>query len=144
MYDIKIPGRNPFGAVEFASITVQASATTATLCYTHTSSRTGDQQDELDPAHYHLKIAIPEVEGSAGYDIAFFADYPLGLNGPHKVINGSKVTILLVHPRVCLVLLPKLNDVWRRIGIVRIPEELITYYEVDWMRESEVRQFTIV
>jgi hypothetical protein len=156
---VDVTGHNPFGQVKSGVLTVEASATTATLLYTYDSYWHG-QTNKHDPARYILSIptrakkAEYATPNDADIEVPFFADYALGIDGPHRVPTGTLLTLLLVHPQIALVLKPKLEDgitvmadgeqAWERIGIARISEALGIYYKVDWMRASEVQKFKIV
>ncbi|KAF2245985.1 HET-domain-containing protein [Trematosphaeria pertusa] len=158
--ELNLPGHNPFGAVTSAVLTAEASCTTANLFYTYDSYWYG-QTNKHDPMRYKLKVQTsdarrPSLDTRADtVEIPFFADYALGIDGPHKVAEGEMVTLLLVHPKVSLVLRRKFDEgraitvhggeqAWERIGIARISENLLNYYRVDWMRASEVKRFKIV
>lgn len=153
---IDLPGYNPFGAVDSAVMTAEASYVPATLLYAYASYWHG-QTNAHDPARYKLGVNTSNVRGG-GVEIPFYADYALGLDGPHQVCEGETVTLLLVHPKVSLVLKKKSQEgrmvtvaaekgreqAWERIGIARISEDLLNYYRVDWMRQSAVEKFWIV
>jgi hypothetical protein len=157
---VYVTGHNPFGQIKSGVLTVEASAKTATLLYTYDSYWHG-QTNKHDPARYLLSVStrINNTQDDAtpnGSDIQvpFFADYALGVEGPNKIEELTVLTLLLVHPKVVLVLKPKIEEgeivvvdgemAWERVGIARISEAVGNYYMVDWMRSSEVTKFKIV
>lgn len=121
-------------------LSVEASATTATLQYTYDSfgiSRT----NRLDLTHYTLQISTSLFESST-IEVPLFADYPLGLPGPNCIADGSELQLLEVHLSKAIALY-RVFQVWRRIGIARISDTLVNTYHVDWMTLSSVQQFDI-
>jgi hypothetical protein len=156
---VNVVGYNPFGQIRSGVLTVKASATTATLLYTYDSYWHG-QTNKHDPARY--KLSVLTKAKNTGYaapddsdiEVPFFADYALGIDGPHMIPTGALLALLLVHPKIALVLKQKVEggiavmsdgeQAWERVGIVRISEALRSYYMVDWMRASEVQKFKIV
>jgi hypothetical protein len=149
---VTVPGQNPFGAVTSAILTIEASATTATLRYTY-APHWLDGAGAHDFLHYKLEFA-PRTNSDVPIGVLFDADYLLSASGTSHVPENSELTLLLIHPKVCLVLRPAQRAVaptivnraitWERVGIARISENLINYYGVDWMAGSEVRRFHIV
>ncbi len=136
-------GVNPFGKVAYAILKGEASTTTATLRYTY-SSFWLDGTNKLDLSRYKLTMGADGV-----IDLRFWADYALAAEGPGHIPNGTELTLLLVHPRVCLVLLSTgmgFSSVpqYRRVGITRISDDLVDQYRIDWMEFSEVTAFSIV
>ncbi|KAF2111868.1 heterokaryon incompatibility protein-domain-containing protein [Lophiotrema nucula] len=142
-YRVENSGLNPFGAVKFASLAVVASAIEVEVSL---------EEEHRSPDNYHLVIEIPEVKHAPAYPIRFYPDHPLTLPVKFKKLTGNEpparyeVVLLLVHQEVCLVLQQKHKNynLWKRIGIVRLPEILLQFYKVEWMRESRRRQFLIV
>jgi hypothetical protein len=149
---VTVPGQNPFGAVTSAILTIEASATTATLRYTY-APYWMDGVGAQDFLHYKLEVAS-RSESDVPIDVLFDADYLLSAAGTSHVPEDSELTLLLIHPKVCLVLRPAQRAVaptivngamtWERVGIARISENLVNYYGVDWMYGSEVRRFHVV
>jgi hypothetical protein len=140
---LKLAGKNPFGNLAYALIKGEASTTTATLRYTY-SSFWHDGTNKLDLSRYKLTLGADGV-----IELPFWADYALGAEGPGHIPNGSELTLFLVHPRVCLVLLDmglrfSMTPRYRRVGVTRISENMVNYYKIDWMEFSEVKSFTIV
>lgn len=136
-------GMNPFGRVAYAILRGTASTTTATLRYTY-SSFWHDGTNKLELSRYKLTIGAEGV-----IELQFWADYALAAEGPGHIPNGTELTLLLVHPRVCLVLVDTRQGFsntpqFRRVGITRIQDDLVDQYRIDWMEFSEVTQFTIV
>lgn len=150
---VTIPGQNPFGTVTSAILTIEASATTATLRYTYDPHWLGGA-GEHDPVRYKLELQAPRGDSESPIEIAFDADYSLGAEGPSLVPADTELTMLLIHPKVCLVLRPARRTVspmvvngvpaWERVGVARISENLLNVFRVDWMHGSEVRKFHIV
>jgi hypothetical protein len=156
---VAVAGQNPFGQIKSGILTVEASAKTATLLYTYDSYWHG-QTNKHDPARYLLSVstridnAQDATPNGSDIQVPFFADYALGVEGPNKIEELTVLTLLLVHPKVVLVLKPKIEDreivvvdgemAWERVGIARISEAVGNYYMVDWMRSSEVTKFKIV
>ncbi|CAO2655697.1 Nn.00g045000.m01.CDS01 [Neocucurbitaria sp. VM-36] len=140
------PGKNPFGSVTFGLLTVEASTVHARLEYTTNTSYWTGGSATRDISRYKLSIS--------GSELPFFADYALAAEGPHNIPHGTQLTLLLVHPKVCLVLHAKQFNgapltfdgeaVMQRVGIVRISETLLQYYRIDWMRGSEVKKIRIM
>jgi hypothetical protein len=142
-------GQNPLGSVTHAVLTVEASSTIASLKYIR-DSFWHERTNNLNLSRYSLSLdpgVNPQVE------LPFFADYPLAVEGPRQIPENTIVNLLLVHPRVALVLVPVPNaagsedeeeSTWKRIGIVRISNELASLYRVDWMKFSSVKRFRIV
>lgn len=136
-------GMNPFGRVAYAMIKGEASLATATLRYTY-SSFWHDGTNKLDLGRYKLTLG-----GEGIIKLPFWADYALAAEGPRSLPNGSELTLLLVHPRVCLVLTETGFGVssipqYRRVGITRISDDMVNEYRIDWMEFSELTSFTIV
>lgn len=141
------PGQNPFGSVTFGLLTVEASTIQAELQYTINSYYWTGESSTSDISRYKLLI-------KGGSELPFFADYALAAEGPRKIPDGTQLTLLLVHPKVCLVLYPKMFNgvplmfdgeaVMQRIGIVRISETLVRYYNIDWMKGSETKKLRIL
>jgi hypothetical protein len=150
---VTVPGQNPFGTVTSAILTIEASATTGTLRYTYDPHWLGGG-GQHDPVRYKLEIEIARADSRENIEVPFQADYSLGADGPSKVPDETKLTLLLIHPKVCLVLRPAQRDIaptvvngvpaWERVGIARISDALLKYYRIDWMSGSEVRKFHIV
>ena len=136
-------GMNPFGRVAYAILKCEASTTTATLRYTY-SSFWLDGTNKLDPSRYKLTMGTEGI-----IELPFWADYALAVEGPGHIPNGTDLTLLLVHPRVCLVLVNtglsfSETPQYRRVGITRISDDMVEEYKIDWMEFSEVTSFTIV
>lgn len=136
-------GMNPFGRVAYAMLKGQASLTTATLRYTY-SSFWHDGTKKLDLSRYKLTLGAEGI-----IELPFWADYALAAEGPRNLPNGSELTLLLVHPRVCLVLVETgagFSSIpqYQRVGITRISDNMVNEYRIDWMEFSEVTSFTIV
>ncbi|KAH7079529.1 heterokaryon incompatibility protein-domain-containing protein [Paraphoma chrysanthemicola] len=150
---VTVPGQNPFGTVTSAILTISASATIGTLRYTYDPHWLGGG-GQHDPVRYKLEIEIARQDAKENIEVPFHADYSLGAPGPSNVPDEAKLTLLLIHPKVCLVLRPAARDVapmvvngivaWERVGIARISDALVMYYRIDWMSGSEVRKFHIV
>ncbi|KAH6639048.1 heterokaryon incompatibility protein-domain-containing protein [Boeremia exigua] len=136
-------GMNPFGRVAYAVLKGSASTTTANLRYTYTSSW-HDGTYALDTSRYKLTLG-----GEGIIELQFWADYVLAAEGARHIPNGTELTLLLVHPRVCLVLVDTgqgFSSVpqYRRVGITRISDDMVDRYRIDWMEFSEVAAFSIV
>jgi hypothetical protein len=160
-------GKNTFGNVKIgASITVTAAtSTSARLQYTyHLTSDNRAQwmsperrQEVLDLYRYKLvfvnldprdrssalwiKPAEPVEEDE--FELPFYADYPLAAAGPRQLLNGTPLRLILVHPRVSLVLVERRDQSYERIGIARMSDDAIHYYDIDWMRHAYKDSFTI-
>jgi hypothetical protein len=166
-YEGQLAGKNPFGEVIEAVITVESYSRTATVQYVY-DSQPGSTSLVSDPLRYNLALE--------GVTVPFFADY--GLNSEqdrHKVFNNTEVTLLLIHPQVALVVMPRINHgnslpaekgqsksrfkrylsklptkekskvgLWQRIGIARASDTLLDLYQTDWMREAKISQFKLV
>ncbi|KAF2626299.1 hypothetical protein BU25DRAFT_394934 [Macroventuria anomochaeta] len=136
-------GMNPFGRVAYAILKGEASITTATLRYTY-SSFWLDGTNQLDLSRYKLTLGADGI-----IELPFWADYALAVEGPGHIPNGHDLTLLLIHPRVCLVLVDtglgfSKAPQFRRVGITRISDDMVNEYRIDWMEFSEVTSFTIV
>ena len=150
---VTVAGQNPFGAVTSAILTIEASATTGILRYTYDPHWLGGA-GEHDPVHYKLELKTIRGDEIEMTEVPFHADYSLGVEGPSLVPANSKLTLLLIHPKVCLVLRPAQRAVspivvngvpaWERVGIARISDNLLNVFRIDWMHGSEVRKFHIV
>ncbi|KAH8731948.1 heterokaryon incompatibility protein-domain-containing protein [Phaeosphaeriaceae sp. PMI808] len=150
---VNVPGQNRFGTVTSAILTIEASATTGTLRYTYDPHWLGGKGNH-DPVRYKLEITISRYDSNEPVEVPFFADYSLGAEGAALVPADSELTLLLIHPKVCLVLRPASRPVaptivkgvaaWERVGIARISDALLNYYHIDWMSGSEVKKFHIV
>lgn len=160
---VTVPGQNPFGTVTSAVLTIEASATTATLRYTYDPHWLGGKGDH-DPVRYKLELEHGRQQTADVLDdgdqpaetveIPFLADYALGAVGPSCIPANSQLILLLIHPKVCLVLrhawrngsLLEFNGevAWERVGIARISDAMLNYYRIDWMKNSEVKKFHIV
>ncbi len=134
---VKPAGRNPFGEVApGGNVIVEGYLLSAKVQYVRTRPwLTGSSRaEELDPLKYEVHFAL---------DLPLLADHVLSEEGPHHVPDGTDVSMLLVHPDVCLVLMPSQQGVvtplaratYRRIGIVRQPAAFAQVYTgaVDWM-----------
>ena len=152
--ELQTTGKNPLDSVAHAVLTVEAYYINASLKYTHDSFWHGGS-NKLNPSRYKLTIAAldPVLESESEHDLHFFADYPLAVEGPRHIPELTVLSLLSVHPWVALVLVPVLEtmgskdqkeDLWKRIGIVRISNELVSLYRVDWMSLSVVKEFRIV
>lgn len=150
---VTVPGQNPFGTVTSAILTIEASANTGILRYTYDPHWLGGAGNH-DLVRYKLEFTINRCDTSEAVEVPFDADYSLGAEGPSQVPANSELTLLLIHPKVCLVLRPAQRSVapivvngvpaWERVGHARIPEAFVNYYNIDWMSGSEVRKFHIV
>ncbi|KAF2025486.1 HET-domain-containing protein [Setomelanomma holmii] len=150
---VTVPGQNPFGTVTSAILTIEASSIKGTLRYTYDPHWLGGAGHH-DPVRYKLEIMISRDDAQEPVEVPFQADYSLGAIGPSNVPDNWSLTLLLIHPKVCLVLRPAQRDVaptvvrgeptWERIGIARISDALVTYYRIDWMIGSSVKKFHIV
>jgi hypothetical protein len=150
---VTVPGQNPFGSVTSAILTIEASANTGTLRYTYDPHWLGGT-GKHDPVRYKLELTMTRGDMTEQHEVQFDADYSLGAEGESHVPANSELTLLLIHPKVCLVLRPAQRSVaptvfngiptWERIGHARIPEAYVNYYNIDWMSGSEVRKFHIV
>ncbi|KAK3902817.1 heterokaryon incompatibility protein-domain-containing protein [Staphylotrichum tortipilum] len=133
---VKPAGRNPFGEVApGGNVIIEGYLLSAKVQYVRTRPwLTGSSRaEELDPLKYEVHFAL---------DLPLLADHVLSEEGPHHVPDGTEVSMLLVHPDVCLVLMPSQGVVtppawatYRRIGIVRQPAAYAQVYTgaVDWM-----------
>jgi hypothetical protein len=150
---VTVPGQNPFGTVTSAILTIQASTITCVLRYTYEPHWLGGKGDH-DPVRYNLELSAARGDSDEILEVPFDADYSLGAAGPSLVPDHSELTIVLIHPRICLVLRPAQRPIaptvvngapaWERIGHVRISDALLNYYHFDWMSGSEVKKFHIV
>lgn len=136
-------GMNPFGRVAYAILRGEASTTTATLRYTY-SSFWLDGTNKLDLSRYKLTLGAEGI-----IELQFWADYALAAEGSGHIPNGTELTLMLVHPRVCLVLIDtglgfSSTPQYRRVGITRISNDMVDRYRIDWMEFSELTKFTIV
>jgi hypothetical protein len=150
---LKTVGQNLYGSVLYASLTVEASSTTATVKYIYD---TYGHDGLLTPNLSRYMLSFVALVGlhmkelnEVDIELPFFADYQLAAEGQYHVPNNKVVSLLLVHPRVALVLLqvsdgPRDPVLCRRIGIVRISIEMASLYDVDWMGRSSVQKFTII
>jgi hypothetical protein len=153
--ELQTIGRNPLGSVKHAMLTVEASSTTAFLKYTR-DSFWHDRTNNLNLSRYSLSLGVshPGFRARAQQvELPFFADYPLAVRGARQIPENTTVNLLLVHPRVALVLVPipkaagsedGEEPMWKRIGIVRMSDDLINVYRVDWMSLSSLKKFRIV
>jgi hypothetical protein len=153
--EILTTGQNPLGSVAHAVLTVEASSTIASLKYVR-DSFWHDRTNNLNLSRYSLSLDLSRLESGINpqVELPFFADYPLAVEGPRQIPENTLVNLLLVHPRVALVLVPVPNaagseddeeePMWKRIGIVRVSNELVSLYRVDWMKFSSVKRFRIV
>jgi hypothetical protein len=150
-HHVKIRGKNEFGEVSEAALWIIGYSASAILEYAMDFQSTKLSAD--DPLKYTGRL------GYSNHSVPIFADYALGFQGTHHVPNGSRVTLLLIHPQIALVLKPstlKIGDsfanerqlsaeeLWERIGIARVSDTLLDVYFVDWMRQAEIRHFIIV
>jgi hypothetical protein len=87
--------------------------------------------------HEHL-----DPDGFPYLELPFFADYILREEGPHQIPDKGSLTLLLLHPSICLVLKADESQsmTYRRVGIVRQPWEQVSIYGVDWMLGSEFKK----
>jgi hypothetical protein len=142
-YYVELAGMNPFGEVSSAVLWIKSLSCDAIIQSTLSSNP---------------KLMLE------GLEVPFSPDYVLGVVGPHRVLDGSVATLLLIHPQIALVLIPtrsldkhmeKMRDpelvqlaleagVWERIGIARVSEAFLNVYEVDWMRSATVGSYVIV
>lgn len=150
---VTVPGQNPFGTVTSAILTIEASATTATLRYAYGPHWLGGAGDH-DPVRYSLELNTSRGDQDETTEIPFDADYSLGAEGSSLVPANTELAMLLIHPKICLVLRPAQRTVaptvvngmptWERVGIVRISENILNVFRIDWMHGSEIRKFHIV
>jgi hypothetical protein len=150
---VNVPGQNPYGTVSSAILTIEASAITGVLRYTYEPHWLGGKGD-FDPVRYNLELSAARGDSDEIIEVPLDADYSLGAAGPSLVPDRSELTLVLIHPKICLVLRPAqrptaptfVNGVaaWERVGHARIQEALLNYYYFDWMSGSEVKKFHIV
>ncbi len=123
---VKPAGRNPFGEVAPGSeIVIEGHLFPAIVQYVWRwiSLPGRDRCKEHDPLNYLIDF---------GLELPLLADYVLSEEGSYHVPDCTAVRMLLVHPNVCLVLMPfegvsALLPTYRRIGIVK---ESAALYEV--------------
>jgi hypothetical protein len=150
---VNVPGQNLYGTVTSAILTIEASAVTGVLRYTYDPHWLGGKGD-YDPVRYNLELSAARGGSDEIIEVPLDADYSLGAAGPSLVPDRSELTLVLIHPKICLVLRPAqrptaptvVNGVpaWERVGHARIQEALLNYYHFDWMSGSEVKKFHIV
>jgi hypothetical protein len=150
---VTVPGQNIYGTVTSAILTIEASAVTGVLRYTYDPHWLGGKGD-YDPVRYNLEFSAARGDSDETIEVPFDADYSLSAAGPSFVPDHSELTLVLIHPKICLVLRPAqrptthtvINGVtaWERIGHARISNALLDYYHFDWMSGSEVKKFHIV
>jgi hypothetical protein len=152
--ELQTTGQNPLGSVAHAELTVYASSITALLRYTRDSPRR-DITNNIDLSRYSLSIHIlrPEYGLDTRVEVPFSADYPLAVEGPRQIPENTTVSLLLVHPRVSLVLVPVPKaagsedgeePLWKRIGIIRVSNEVVNLYKMDWIKFPLLKKFRIV
>lgn len=136
-------GIDPFGSVAYAILKGKVSLTTATLRKRY-SSFWHEGTNTLDLSSCKLTLGAESIA-----ELPSWADYALATQGPGNLPNGSELTLLSVHPRIFLVLLETgvgFSKVfqYRRVGITRIPEDMVNEYRIDWIEFLEETSFTIV
>lgn len=150
---VNVPGKNPFGTVSSAILTIEASATTALLRYTYDAPQdmSASAMGAQDPMRYALDLKVPAPFNGPEerVEIPFFADYALAAEGLSRVPANAELTMLLIHGEVCLVLrrgstMVNGEKAWERVGIARLSDALARLYRIDWMRGSVVGRFCIV
>jgi hypothetical protein len=104
-YKIQLAGKNPYGEVASAFLTVRSYSLVARLKYPYADEpHPGGNGSSYLPLKYTVEIGtgsrseIPELP--------LFPDYILSADGPYSVGDLSFVTLLLIHPQVALVLVP--------------------------------------
>ena len=145
---VNVSGQNAFGSVDIGILTVEASWVRASLGFDRIASPPGGGGFARE---YFLCM---RTETYKKVRVPFFADYSLHLPGPHRLDEGAKLMVLLVHPKVSLVLRQKVynqeyvyidgQSVWERIGIARLPKDFNEDSYLDWMKNSELGTFKIV
>jgi hypothetical protein len=158
---VDLPGYNPFGTVTSAGMIAKASSKTAKLIYTYTSYSHGIIGASRKIGTYdHTRYKLEVIGRDSTVEVPFFADYALGLEGPGHVPERSEVTLFLVHPCISLVLRRKydsvgwpasneeemgtrLDEIWARIGIIRVSENMMSYADGDLMWNHSVAGFCI-
>ncbi|KAF1847959.1 HET-domain-containing protein [Cucurbitaria berberidis CBS 394.84] len=160
-YNVRVPGKNPYGSVESGVLTLEASAVPATLQNPFYYLSTGalrpdhDRMDWIDQYRVHYRVEIEHGDAhDANIYVNIFADYHFSQPGPAEICEGTEVMLLLVHPDVALVLRRKSRageytyiegePAWERIGIARVSDELSGHGTIDWMMYSQVQTFRIV
>jgi hypothetical protein len=131
---------NAFGEVSTGSLNIKGHLQCATLNYEY--FREGPCSVKThDPLKYQLEVHNTEVESNL--QLLFFADYVLS-EGPHRIPDGAALSLLLVHPHVCLVLKQRESEsTFQRIGLVKQPSGLLFLYNLDWMKRSALKSVTI-
>lgn len=145
-----VAGKNRYGSVEpGASMEVTASAKAVKLLYVY---HMGEDGEELDILHYKLSLEYMDwaiLHSSSiskavnEFELTFYADYPLGAPGPRHLPNGVVLKLLLIHPRISLVLHELEDESFVRVGIARMSDDAVNYYNIDWMQKSLVSTIVI-
>jgi hypothetical protein len=142
---VEIIGTNPYGRIGSGTLIVDGYLKPAQLRWvsTRTGGSGGNSEVKVEPVplKYDLEInpAVTNEHNSAFHfpylELPFFADYILREDGPHQIPDNGSLTLLLLHPSICLVLRAVEDQAmtYRRVGIVRQPWEQVSIYDVDWM-----------
>jgi hypothetical protein len=100
-YKTQLSGKNPLGEVLEAVITIESYSRKATVQNVY-DSEPGSAAFAVHPLRYNL--ALENVT------VPLFADYGLQSHDDQRQINNStEITLLLIHPRVALVVIPYMN-----------------------------------
>jgi hypothetical protein len=135
---IDIIGTNPYGRIGSGTLIVDGYLKPARL----------EAKVESVPLKYDLEInpAVMNEHENAFYfpylELPFFADYILREDGPHQIPDNGSLSLLLLHPSICLVLTAVEDQAmtYRSVGIVRQPWEQVSIYGVDWMRGFQFKK----
>jgi heterokaryon incompatibility protein (HET) len=129
-------GENSFGEVSSGSLEITGHLQSAKLRYMYYRSGFNSGLTH-DPLKYQLVIDAFNLE------LSFFADYVLS-EGPDRLPEGMALHLLLMHPYLCLVLRRKSSYQFERIGIVKVPGNVLFLYRLDWMLNSMQTDIEIV
>ncbi|RYP72611.1 hypothetical protein DL771_004106 [Monosporascus sp. 5C6A] len=163
---VEVSGTNPYGRIRSGTLIVDGFLKPARLLWvsTRTGGIIGVSAAKVEPVPLKYDLAInwldPAPDDAAsdlvtggergdGYsdgcpylELPFFADYILREDGPHQIPDFGLLTLLLIHPSICLVLrtVEYQPMTFRRVGIVRQPWGQVSMYGVDWMLGSEFKK----
>jgi len=150
---VDVVGKNPFGEIRSALLTIESSSAPAILEYTYDADwhlQTGALKSTL----YTLKVRFSAHLGGDDFfvEVPFFVDYALAADERHQIGKTETVEALLLHPQVALILRRKDSEIlpadhdtlWQRIGIARLSDTMVNEYNMDWRSSATFGKYNIV
>ncbi|KAK4441926.1 heterokaryon incompatibility protein-domain-containing protein [Podospora aff. communis PSN243] len=151
-------GKNAYGEVSSALLVISALTRPATISSNAPDALSAKQTEEAELHTHGVRIDFSSVESERDappavpfHTFPTHADFDWSVDGSHKLTAGTKVLLLLLFEDISLVLVRKpgpalSKGVWiyRRVGLLRLPEEYAVMYGLSLKQGSSRRTVALV